>query len=235
MAALSSYIYKRPASQFYQLRKMVPLPLQKVIGRREYTKSLGVTDRREAEKRAFHILAKWEAEIAAAASIRTDLEPLDEFSHCNTAEELAVSAGYHNICNKLDNRTFSYAKKEALDSLREALEERKAVYLQDIFSGRFDRWKGIGDRALSGASFAEVMTKQETNKFYENLAIASVDAITRALLKLDGAEHTFSPSTVVQSTVEKLERKAKIGENYLELFERYAAQRLAEKRREQTL
>ena len=44
MAVLSSYIYKRPASQYYQLRKMVPLPLQKVIGRREFTKSLGVTD-----------------------------------------------------------------------------------------------------------------------------------------------------------------------------------------------
>ena len=231
MPALTNYIYKRPNSQFYQLRKMVPPSLQRIIGRKEFTKSLGVTDRREAEKRAFHILTKWEAEIAAASSIKVDPSPLNDFSDCNSSQELAISAGYRQICDKLDIRTSSYAKKEALKSLRETLEERKTAYLQDILSNNFDRWKCIGDRALSHATFAEVMTQLEVIEFYRNLAIASVDAISRTLLKLDGAEHTFSPSPLVQSALDNLEREAKIGEKYFELFERYAAQRIAEKKK----
>ena len=60
MAALSQYLTKRSNSQFYQLRRMVPTPIRSIIGKREFYRSLRVTERRIAEQLAFPILSAWE-------------------------------------------------------------------------------------------------------------------------------------------------------------------------------
>lgn len=58
---LNSYLRKRPQSQHWQLRMMVPAAARPVIGKREFTKSLGVTDRRRAEETALPVLHGMEA------------------------------------------------------------------------------------------------------------------------------------------------------------------------------
>lgn len=66
MAALSQYLTKRSNSQFYQLRRMVPVAIRSIIGKREFYRSLRVTERRMAEQLAFPILSAWEEQIADA-------------------------------------------------------------------------------------------------------------------------------------------------------------------------
>jgi integrase len=64
--SLSRYLTKRPNSQFWQLRLMVPKPARPLVGRAEFTKSLRVTDKGEAERLAHQYLHIWKGEIARA-------------------------------------------------------------------------------------------------------------------------------------------------------------------------
>jgi len=75
---------------------MVPAAARPVIGKREFTKSLGVTDRRRAEETALPILSAWKARVEAALlsdkaekAARLLIRPTDM-----ELEEAALIVGY---------------------------------------------------------------------------------------------------------------------------------------------
>ncbi|WP_153006095.1 DUF6538 domain-containing protein [Sphingomonas sanguinis] len=64
------HLHKRPNSQNWQSRLMIPEAARASIGRREFTKSLGVSDKRQAVKLSHAILAEWKAIIDAGLSVK---------------------------------------------------------------------------------------------------------------------------------------------------------------------
>lgn len=63
-----SYVHRHPETGVYQFRRAVPAPLRPLLGRREYVRSLGTTDHREAKRLAADIARQVQREMDAAAA-----------------------------------------------------------------------------------------------------------------------------------------------------------------------
>ena len=83
---LDSYLSKRPGSSYLQLRVPVPVDVQAMYGRKEFTKSLRERNPAKAEAKALPILAslhaEWEAlrakaQVDEVSSVHADGTPTE--------------------------------------------------------------------------------------------------------------------------------------------------------------
>ena len=101
--SLSSYLTKRPNSQYWQLRMMVPAAARPILRRREFTRSLRVTDKRAAENAAYPVIADWQARIAAASPSAPTSTPANMARPTETElEELALVVGYEIASDRIE-------------------------------------------------------------------------------------------------------------------------------------
>lgn len=65
---LMSYVHRHPETGGCRFRRAVPGPVRPLLGRREYVRSLGTTDHREAKRRAADIAREAQRELDAAVA-----------------------------------------------------------------------------------------------------------------------------------------------------------------------
>ncbi len=231
MAALGQYLTKRSNSQYYQLRRMVPAPIRSIIGKREFYRSLKVTERRAAEQLAFPLLATWEKEIADAyASLHILNDVHDDFADM-TLGQIAIQTGYVDLSAFMKNKSVSFARKQAMPELNKRYKEQREIYLQDIVAEDYSRWEAITNRVLKSSDRFATCSIAERNEFTANVAKASIDALTEAIMRMEGNSHLFQPSFTNLAQLNAQKDVAANGESLLELFEKYAVQRLAERKK----
>lgn len=127
----------------------------------------------------------------------------------------------------MKEKTGNYARKRAMPELNRRYKEQRENYLQDIVAEDYTRWDVIASRALKISGRFATCSIAERKEFAANVARASMDALTEAIMRMEGNAHLFQPSFAIKSPI----KTAAKGESLAELFEKYAAQRLAERKK----
>lgn len=226
------YLYRRSNSQFWQVRVMVPKEARVALGRSEFTKSLGVTDKAKAEMLAHSVLAGWKAQIAnALEGIALPVE-----GYIPSREELEEAAVFIGV-DRANERaeTLIKAKAEqgekAFDALRERVVERRKAYIRMASAGELSQWLIRARRECASRGWALNDDSPELRQFAELICKAAIDGLANMLARVDGAESTFVASPFVHSVKTRKDAKARPGETISDLFERFAQQRYAEGRK----
>src|SRR5688572_26152277 len=79
----------------YYARKRVPDDLRLTMGRLELTKTLGTSDKQEAKRRLWPVLAAWEAMFADLRSGITVLQPANLNGRTVTPEDVEHAPWWH--------------------------------------------------------------------------------------------------------------------------------------------
>ncbi len=235
--SLSCYLRKRDHSQHWQLRMMVPKAVRPAIGRREFTKSLGVTSKGEAETLAYPILGEWKAAIAAASKppiASTILQPPPSYvPSSGELEEVALKVGYEEAGRRLSDLIRSKARlgEAAFRALAPEFERRHSNALRSFHADDHSYWQAVARRAASKRGWSLPEDGFEFSRFVEILAKCGIDLFASAQAKIAGREDEYRPSAYVRDAVERREKRSNKGEQMLELFDKYTTQRLLEGRK----
>lgn len=221
--ALANYLVQRGKRGTYQLRVPVPRRLQAQLGKRERVRSLGTSDQAAAVKRALPILSDWQAEFAGL-----EAQP----KRIGDLPTLAVDRGYRRMLESLEDRR--RAVPDDSEAYGAFLAKRQADLVkltrrrQD---GAQDHWEAVADRIIANEGLQLARGSEPYQAFVDSIADASIDALSVFNRRNAGDLDAEPRSKVVRTALERETNTAAAGETLLELFERYAAQRLAEKRK----
>ena len=230
---LSSYLHKRPNSQNWQLRMMVPGYARAVVGKREFTRSLGTPDRRRAEQMAWPILAKWKAELTACAGTSDNPAKSSDAPYTPTREELdevALSIAFERATERLPAFVTAKAKlgPEAFSNLVEAFDSRHSDAVRQLFAGNHSFWHDKARKEIARRGWILTEDSPDYIAFVENMARCSVDFFARAKATITGDGDGFTPSDSTAQLIATRAQLAKPGDGIIELYERYSTQRLSE-------
>ena len=235
--SLSSYLYKRPGSQNWYARMMVPQKARSIVGKCEFVKSLRTPDRRAAERAAYPIIADWtqqlEALSAPQASPAELIEPTD-----SEIQEAALHMGYEEAGRRLQSLISRKLTSgpSALTALANDFERRRLESLRGLLTGENSIWVERAKATVAKRRWHLPEDSDGFRRLVELLAKCGTDLFARAKAIVDGRDEAFVPSETVRALTRQREERAAQGEHMLALFDTYAAQRLAEgKKRKDTL
>lgn len=231
--SLSNYLVRRGANGNWQLRVPVPRPLQAVIGKRERTKSLGTADRAAASRAAIPILAEWQREwdrlrapTAAKAASATDEQP--------SAAELiraAADVGLDRLLAERERqrRGLAEADPAAFENHVASREAKLRNYARNYATGDLRDWERLADGYAAKAGWR--LDSEARAAFVKMIAESFMDGLVAAREADRGFPTPEPQSRVVREARKVAADAAPAGQTIPELFELYATQRLAEKRK----
>jgi len=230
--SLANYLFKRPNSQYWQLRWMVPKEAREAVGRSEFTKSLGVTDRHAASRLAFPYLAQWEAQVNAALATRNassfgQREATNDELNSLLVESYEADRAFHKRWARLavrqGIRSFAEQRREC---------EGTADYLQQkAFLGDVEDHFPSAVSMLAHRGLRLPTDEGSRADFGKRSVIALRDAIRSVAAEMDAGADSFQPAEFLRVAKTRKVVEAAPGETIMELFDRYAAQRSAEQRK----
>lgn len=228
---LSSYLHKRPGSQRWQLRWMVPKAARCALGKAEFTKSLGVTDRLEAERLAFGILASWQAEVdavlgTAPASRAISLRPASQDELTSYVAEQTYK--YQRSISSRIARASVLADESTIAEERQSLEGLLNRAREQLFLGTYDREVQFARSALAEHGLTLPDDAEVREWFARLCAQAAVDRFEGALAEMNGRGEDYAPSSSVKAGLARPRLTIVVDEQIMPLFEQYAAQRASE-------
>lgn len=245
MALISrmTFLHRRRGSQNWYARMMVPAALRGAIGKREFIKSLGTTNKAEAEVLALPLIAEWKRNVRALSlEAANDLGIEQPYPARRPTmaemEEAALHHGYEQASAKLNALLARKAKlgPEAFRLARETFGLRYAAASRQFLAGDHSYWE---DRARAIVTRRNWMVGEDSPEFHAlvtNLAKCGIDLFRRAVSILDDPCTEIVPSTSTKELSKRVKERAKHGEGILDLYDRYAAQRRSEgKKRDDTL
>lgn len=219
----------------YWFRYGVPVRFRAVESRKIIQKALATSDRREASVRA--------------AKMRSDLhihwESL-EASHCGCQSKLAVriptelelqlaatETAYLRIQPKLDElwKSKELWTEEAYRASLEALIRTKDKYLRASATEPLTIWIKLADKQIMLRGWMLSTGEKAYDSFVQMIAEASIEVLSGHIAKCEGKFGHQPSSPIVQAGLKAKKELAEPGYELLDLFDRYAAQRLAEKRK----
>ena len=232
---LDSYLHKRPQSQHWQLRMMVPVAARPVIGRREFTKSLGVPERKQAEELALPTLMAWKSRIEAALlSKKADKACLIPIRPTEVElEEAALVVGFERASERVDQLIKVKARlgEASYKALRSEFERRHIDSVRRLKGEDYTYWHGHAVRQIQKRGWDLPHGSVQFDEFVHQLARAGTDTFARAVAVIDDTDHAFVPSAPVQAAIKRKEQRARDGERIAQLYDIYEAHRLGEARK----
>jgi integrase len=220
--ALSTYLAPRGKRGTYQLRVVVPLRLRVPVGRREFTKSLGTADRHEAERRAIPVLAEWNELLDRAGEQSAGVD----------TRAVAFEAGFEKLLPRLEEARRRVP--DGVNAYRQYTQKRDDELLDLVRrrrDGQLAVWEGIADRTIANRALPLVKGTDEYDEFVIEIADAVIEAVSLDNRRNRGELHAEPRSQAIRDHLGGKGLKAAPGEKVMELFEKYAAQRLLEQRK----
>lgn len=219
---LHSHLAPRGKGGIYQLRLVVPPHLRQFIGRREFTRSLGSSDRRDAARQALPILAEWNAIIDEAGLVVGNIDP----------GAIAFEVGYEQLLARLERSRRSVpAGADAFQAYTRKRETELLNLVRRRRDGQFDVWEGIADRTIENRGMALVKGSDEHSAFVMEIADFVIEAVSLDNRRNTGELHAEPRNESIRQRLRQKDQQPAPGETTMQLFERYAAQRLLEKRK----
>lgn len=224
---LSSYLRKRPNSSKWQLRWMVPLAARSKLGKAEFTKTLGVTDRREAEALAYPILAGWRAQVRAALSLDAATSVADDARLATRMDVAAYLAGHYEMMNQVNGGFARLAIVEEGSTVANELaklSEMRARLQQMQFVGSVDGYLDFPQAELADQGII-IPDDHKVRREYAKMSVQTlIDSIKSVEAEIEGRADVFAPSEFIVTAKAEASSPAN-AETVMIMFERYVAQR----------
>lgn len=198
----------------------------------EFTKSLKVTDKPTAERLAHGFLAKWKAQIADA---QAGMAPAVIEGHIPTTIDIEEAAVFIGM-DRANERATALIRAKALSdaeykALRAMVVKTREDYVRRANAGDMSRWLTIARKQCQERGWALEDDSPEMKLFAELIYKAAIDGLARVIARVDGMEEAFTASPFIEGVKRRQDAKAKPGETISDLFNRFAKQRQAEKRK----
>lgn len=145
----------------------------------------------------------------------------------------ATESAYLRIQPKLEQlvRHKKLDTQVAYDGYLQTLRSTRDRYLRAKASEPLPIWLELADKQIQRRNWKLPKDTESYRAFVAMIADAAIEVISVELAKREGSLGAEPTSPVVKSGLEAKERSAEQGETILELFDRYAAYRLAEGRK----
>lgn len=230
--SLSNYLHKRPNSQQWQLRMMIPKHARAVVGRAEFTRSLRTADRREAEVRAYPILAEWKRMVAGGAGAGASYDGPSYEPSTAEIEEAALMVGYEEAGVRLNALIQQKARlgDAAYTALATAFDRRHKEAVRNLHAGEQGYWIAVARRQVAKRHWLLPEDGDGFRTLVDAIQRCGIDLFASARSKIAGNDDG-RPSEYVQNAIQARRGRAKAGEGIMDLYDRYAAQRLSEGRK----
>lgn len=240
---LATYLVQRGKRGTWQLRVPIPRALHAPGKPREKGKSLGTTDRRIASDRALRVLDEWKREWAAmrgegspalpARSVAAPLMPTD-----HELDEAAVVLGYELSLSAADAGRRTLAGKGSnmyrahVNYVRAELEEQ----VRATATGDDSLVRELAAEAMAALGVELDRDSEAYGKLVDRLNASRLAGLKAQHRRNVGELEAVGESAVIERVRQRERDKARPGETLLDLFDRYAEQRLAEEgKRDDTL
>lgn len=215
------YLWVRPTTDVVWFSRAVPKRLWESEGRKVIQFPLGTTDRREAEalarRHASDLDERWGMLPASAAPTRRMPTVAD-------LEALAVEVGHDAAMDHTDRRRREPGGwQRHINRTRRALEDFAPL----AATGDTALVRGLADIALHDRGFDVSPDSEAYAKFLSDMNTAMLAAARTSHERALGNIEADTDSKFVHRVRERAAAKAKPGETIAELFERWAADRLA--------
>lgn len=195
---LDRYLTRRPGSRFWQLRVSLKGDIQRATGRKEFTKSLGTEDRKQAEVRAIAILAELEEQWSL---IREGSLSLSRVSEPSDIELQRVLADVFDEALTTLERTRQERYFNDRTGFGDYLKQREASLVSMSMaasSGQVGKWEGPAERALVKAGYQVDRASPWFKNFVRDFAQVTVDVVHTCTRKNRGELGAEPSSQVVK-------------------------------------
>ena len=232
----------RTGSQHWQLRYMVPKAVRPILGRREFTKAIRAVSREEASTLALPLLQEWKSAIDRAFATLTrgenysSVRPVSVGSTVPTIIDLqiaAANAGYSTILGKLQDLrgSKSISTNTAYERYYTSLGEQLLRLVRTRETDAQFLWEKVADRQIERSGWLLPKGSDLYTEFLNMISEASIEAVRIEIERGKGNLGAEPNNKTVLAGLSGDLGSAKPGETIMELFDRYAAQRLAEGRK----
>lgn len=210
------YVWTRPQTHVFWFRMSVPQSVRGRVGKSVWQCSLGTTDIRQAaalaQEKRNQLMREWGL-LDAGVPVTTI--PLDR---------LAVEIGFDNYLGALDDARRQWPKApDEYEARLDRIPAARRKYTREILDGDRARWEQIADNNIAKRDLALRKQTPEYDAFVDTIAEATLDALDVFERRTTG-DLAAAPKS---QAVIKAKELAKPGETLLELFEKWAAERLA--------
>lgn len=208
----------------------MPRALQEQLGKRERVCSTGTSDAADATRRSHPILTRWQAEFKKLEELKK-LKDGDQRTTANIPA-IVVDRVYRPVLEMLESHRRNLPDDDAIYA--QALAERRteqtrlARWRQD---GMHGEWEVVADRIIKTCGLPFAKGSEAYGSLVSAVADNTIDAYSVHNRQSAGDIDAEPKTKVVRDALEAEAKTAPSGEKLIDLFERYAAQRLAEKRK----
>ncbi|MBD8549021.1 tyrosine-type recombinase/integrase [Sphingomonas sp. CFBP 8760] len=226
---LSSYLKKRPNSSKWQLRWMVPLAARPIVGRAEFTKSLGVTDRVEAEKLAYPILAAWRDRVANALASRTSFDGNKVLREATDAE---VDAHHVFRFETMKGIMRSFTEDDVrlaggdIAKIKKKLEKSRERLASLLFTGEVATYLKLTEGEMRDRGLIISSDPVKRDEHARKAVQVLIDSYRYVEAEIVDQGHNYEPSKFLVDVTNF--QKQPSTETVMAMFDQYAAQRLSE-------
>lgn len=230
--SLATYLVQRGKRGIWQLRVPIPRALHGPGKPKERTMSMGTTDRRIASDRALAVLNDWKREWATSRGETVVMMPMTARSRRKPTqaelEALAVEFGHDEALAQSDMR-----RQEPGGWRRHILRTEAALndFMPLAATGDYSLVEEGAALIIDGMGFDLEPGTPAHRQFLKNLNAARMAALKTSYARARGDLEASADSPLVARVRQSEKDKAKPGEALLDLFDRYAEQRLAEGRK----
>lgn len=230
------YIWRKLNARDLWFRQAVPTRYRSVESRKIIQRSLGTNDLRLASIKAARLRAElhdqWEAMLPASQTPPDRLERPAIEPDLIDLKVAAAEAAYSTVLPKLE-RLRLYKGIGTNASFLTYLESLKSQLLRLVRTRDTDMlptWQRVADRMVHERHWLLPKDSARYGEFVSMIAEAGIEAMRIDIERNEGK--ALQPSSpVVTAGLEAAKGTAKPGETLPDLFDRYAAQRAAEKRK----
>ncbi len=223
------YLWLR--GSIYWFRYGVPKRFQSVDTRKLIQVSLKTSYLQEARllagKMRADLHADWEGRLCECAN-KVPFQP----DHLDLTLE-ATEAAFSRIQPKLEKlaKTQKLDRPEAYDGYLKKLRNTRDDFLRAKATEPLSVWFELADRRIRQRNWILPKGSEDYDMFVDMIAEAAIEAFNIEIARREGKFAAEPLSLIVKAGLNAKIATAKEGENILALFERYAAQRLAEGRK----
>ena len=241
----STYMTRRGKRGIYQLRMTVPSALRRAIGMTEKFKSLGTSDFQDAIRRSRTILAMWEAEFDGARALIASLSvvPMQsehglqrqelEIPTNEELEEAAVTVGYDFELQEMDEgrRNLRNASSDFFDRNASLYRQLSKDRARHAATGNITEMEHMAEDAIEALGWHLPKGTDRYDHFCRLIGQANLAAFLVSNQRNDGIVEADTDDKLVQRVRQRKDAQAPSGMKLIDLFERYADQQLATKKK----
>lgn len=227
--SLSNYLHQRPGSPNWHVRLAVPTHLQKTLNRREITRSMRTSDRRQAEQKAMKFISEQRELFDSLTGEDEAVAPAD-------LNERIVGVYYDKFLEELSKRSKEFASQgiDQLENWLGKLRVQQAEWKRRVIA---EDYKRVADIAASFIDREHFKIDKKSNDFkglLPTITTAIIEALDVTIRRLEGEIDAQPKSSYVEGVLVQRSNMARDGERLSDHKVKYLSELVTEQNRKPT-